>query len=118
MSSFEKVRTAVECILVRSILVPAVLIVGLKIEVMTERLGIDESSAQRRALGILIITLVYDLIRPCRCFGIPDLGQGLVQSEHLVVAEAVAYIGRDCSSRLSKLLSEEVQEYIQGDYFL
>ena len=58
MSSFEKVRTAVECILVRSILVPAVLIVGLKIEVMTERLGIDESSAQRRALGILIITLV------------------------------------------------------------
>ena len=50
MSSVENVRTAVECILVRSILVPAVLIVGLEIEIMTERLGIDESSAQRRAL--------------------------------------------------------------------
>ena len=74
---------------------------------MTERLGIDESSAQRRTLGVLVITLVYDFIRPYCCFSISDLCKRLVESGHLIVAEAVAYVCRYCPSRLPKPLSEE-----------
>ena len=101
------VGRAVEGVLVRGVLVPAVLIVGLYEEACPQRLGIYHSATERCALRVLVISLVYNFIALLCSLKVIDAGQRLVESMHVVIAEAVSEIGRDSSSRLSQPLSEE-----------
>ena len=82
------VAAAVVSIFYGSAPVPAVGIVCFNIEIMSERLGVHNPSCHGSAFGILVISLVDNVIDCSIVLECPR--QGLVESPEVIVAEIVA----------------------------
>ena len=76
---------------------------------LCERLGIYQSTREGCTLRISVDKLI-DKLRICVPYIVHiDVGtcKRLVVTDHLVIAEAVSYVSRHCSSRLAESLAEK-----------